>query len=107
MSRALRHRYGRAKITPEQRERLLADALIDWRSGRAFVARGKGHRYMLRPLAYVGGTRVIGYGRATTAPWSKIANEEWGPDTRGLHSAAEAAYPGMHGQLLLNKMSGQ
>jgi hypothetical protein len=93
MSRALRRRYGHAKITPEQRAALLQQALIDWRSGRAFVANGKGHRYMLRPVSDSGGQWQIVPGRAKTAPWNKVANEEWGPSTDGLYHAARAAYP--------------
>lgn len=88
----LRKRYGHANS--HSREALLQDALRDWRSGRAFVANGKGHRYMLHPV-YVSdsGVASIVRGRATVAPWSKAANAEWGPDSDGLHRAAQAKYP--------------
>jgi hypothetical protein len=80
MRRPLHRRYGRAKSS---REELLRDALRDWRSGRAFVS-NNGKRYMLRASSG---------GRAVTAPWNKVAREEWGASSEGLHRAAEAAYP--------------
>lgn len=97
--RALRRRYGRAKLAPHERERLLRDALFDWASGRAFIRKG---RYWLRPLEQVAGGTTVGWGRAKLAPWNKIAIEEWGPSSEKLHDAAAVAYPGKHGQRLLN-----
>lgn len=113
--RTLRRRYGHAKVTPEQRAALLRDALLDWRSGRAFVRQlgrndtdtGWRMKYMLHPLTTVAGMVIVGHGRATTAPWSKVAIEEWGHTTDGLHKASHAAYPDIKGQQLLNKMVGQ
>ena len=88
--RRLRSRYGHAAKTKHE---LLRDAMRDWRSGRAYVANGKYHRYMLRPVVQDHGVWVLGQGRAVTAPWSKAANEEWGHDSEGLHKEARAAYP--------------
>lgn len=79
---------------------LLRDALFDWRSGRAFIRKG---RYWLRPLEKVGGSLTVGWGRATLAPWSRAALAEWGDSDR-LYDAAEAAYPGVRGQALLNRL---
>ena len=99
MRHTLRRRYGHAKLSPEERASLLRDALFDWASGRAFIRKG---RYWLRPLEQVAGGTVVGWGRSKIAPWSKIAIEEWGPSSDKLHDAAAVAYPGKHGQHLLN-----
>lgn len=101
MSRALRRRYGHAKVTPAQREALLKQAVFDWASGRAYIKKG---RYWLRPVIVVAGMRTIGDrsdGRATVAPWNKVAHEEWGDSSDKLHDAANKMYPReMRGGLL-------
>lgn len=99
---ALRRRYGRA--AGKTKHQLLRDAMRDWRSGQAYFKNG---RYWLRPLAQVAGVTVVGHGRPSLAPWSKTAIAEWGTDTRGLHLEAEAAYPNVRGQALLNQESRQ
>ena len=98
MSRVLLRRYGRAQKA--SRETLLHQALFDWRSGRAFIRKG---RYWLRPLETVAGGKTVGWGRPTLAPWNKVAIAEWG-DSDKLHEAAEAAYPDLRGQRLLNTL---
>ena len=93
-----RYGHGRGLLGGASKEALLAQALRDWRSGRAFWRNG---RYWLRPLDRVAGQVVVGHGRATVAPWSKVAIAEYGTETRGLHDEAHAAYPHVNPRSLL------
>lgn len=71
-------------------ERLLAEAVRDWRSGRAY----KDNRgtYKLRPIVQAAGVPMVGSGPGKAAPWNKIAKATWGSSTEGLHDASEATY---------------
>lgn len=96
MSRAARVRTRLEERAPKKsREALLEEALLDWRSGRAFVRGGKHHTYWLRPLVVSEDGRVsLGYGgRPRAAPWSKVANEVWGKTTEFLHRLSHERYP--------------
>lgn len=73
-------------------DHLLAHALRDWRSGRAFV-RGKAHTYWLKPIVMVAGVKAFGNGRAKKAPWSDAANRAWGASSQEIHRLANLKYP--------------
>lgn len=95
MSHRLRCRYGAARGRGAPREKVLADALRDWRSGRAFFKERAGRpAFWLRPLERRGGVITVGFGRAKMAPWSKLVVSMWPDDPAGgLALEARRVYP--------------
>ena len=83
-------------------ERLLAEAVRDWRAGRAYHSNSG--TYKIRPIVEVAGVPTIGNGSGKTAPWNKIVKKVWGNSSDGLHDAGQATYGGREAPTEFEKM---